>query len=398
MCDNSDNQRDGDQDAVFRVINRACGYLLNGIAWFGLTFNTPDPMYGVILGALLILFALALLVSTFVRKWTKWVDSKNSVISVILWPVTVISIGLALFLSIIGIGHYEVRVSILIYVVTAFLIVLLVSPVINIWRSKRIALIYKWGLSTIVSVALLYVLYAILMSVFLPESLPPPVPASENLSVTPSASAPSPSIEWAAVQAIGTWFTGLALAAFAGLTWLVSRRQQKNELDPDLICRIVNRYPQHGKRVFEDDNQIYDGIRWAVAVTNPGDVPVQVDGIDFGVEAPKTGRQPSILGLGGSTVFDEDGKAISEYGFFIGPKKEKRFALVLWDDETESELRDLIGLREIGALKGLPERNFKFYFRATWLSRGRERVAELKSDLFYLPQNMDFGRQLKPQV
>jgi hypothetical protein len=84
-------------------------------------------------------------------------------------------------------------------------------------------------------------------------------------------------LDW---QVIGTWFTGLAMASFAGLTWWLLKRQQQLLYNPKLIVYSHYDSPKVGKEVFKrkvnKTTLYYDGICWEVVLTNPGVVPIPI--------------------------------------------------------------------------------------------------------------------------
>ena len=189
-----------------------------------------------------------------------------------------------------------------------------------------------------------------------------------------------------ALGAIGACITGIALAVFAYLTWAVSYRQQETLLFPFLGLRMVYTYPHHGERVFEDASNYYHGIKWEVEITNPGSVPIEILRYEFGIENTKTGKTSYITGLPCHAIFEGEGNPVSELGFFIRPSQIEKRTLVIYYDEIERELVDMIGVSD---------RQFKLYFDLKWLSRGKEKIRRVESSIFYLPNNAILGIERK---
>ena len=105
-------------------------------------------------------------------------------------------------------------------------------------------------------------------------------------------------MDWQIIQAIGTWFTGLALALFAYLTFRLSKRQQQLLYSAEL--RGFPRYdpPKMGSTVFtKRDNSVfylYDGIAWEVILLNPSSLLIAVTSFFVSIKSIDTGRSRQI--------------------------------------------------------------------------------------------------------
>jgi hypothetical protein len=87
-------------------------------------------------------------------------------------------------------------------------------------------------------------------------------------------------VDWQIVTAIGTWFSGIALAFFAFLTWKLLRKQQQLSYAPKLIGYKRYSRPKVGDRIISGElngNHVdYNGICWEVIISNPGLIQIHI--------------------------------------------------------------------------------------------------------------------------
>ena len=190
-------------------------------------------------------------------------------------------------------------------------------------------------------------------------------------------------VDW---QALGIWFTGIAMAVFAYLTWRVSHRQQKWQFYPELKGNAAYRCPTVGYDCYERDNLRYHGIRWEVEITNPGVVQVVVWDTSFSIESDETGGSVDVWpGMNDCEVFDESDKRANPV-FSLDAGGRRVCKVVIFDELFEEKIEGIAG----------GERRFRLRFRFSWEGeRGRARVAGVDSDEFPLPKGGPFGVQAR---
>lgn len=361
----------------FYIYSQAFTSLMGGILFLSLEVKTVLSCLHPFIGGTFLLVALFLVISPCLDSLLSIAERLLSIIWVALWIIIVLSIMLLYYQALDTTSYDNWRFKAIIWSVPIFFILLIISLVLCPQSSipKGMQAIIGWirrGHNWLWLVS-----FAIVVLVYLLWYFGCFTKVSGILNKMAS---------WPWLT-IGTWFTGIALATFAGLTWKVSNKQQKIELYPDLECRMSYQYPKCGQMVFEGKAKYYHGIKWEVEATNPGAVPVEVRKFEFGIENTGTLKKTVITGLPGHMIFDAEQNPISERGFFIRPKDVKRFILVIFDDNIEMELSELVGI---------DNRNLRLFFELTWISRGKEQHRILESMDFYLPQNPNFRQENKP--
>ncbi len=131
-------------------------------------------------------------------------------------------------------------------------------------------------------------------------------------------------------------FTGLALAAFALLTYRLSRQLAELQYAPVLEVYPVNA-PKTGS--FEEGGFKYDGVRWEICIMNPGNVPIWADNISVMIKLtpPHDSWEGAWTGVGKlCELYDENRNRIDR-GVAVNANDQCRVTVFLCAEERRKE-------------------------------------------------------------
>ena len=190
-------------------------------------------------------------------------------------------------------------------------------------------------------------------------------------------------------QTIGIWLTGVALAAFAALTWKLSKRQQQIMYGSDLEVYAHYDPPITGHNVFirkEDGCEIdYDGIVWELSVVNPGSIPIVVKSTIVSIRSAEAGKSIQIWPGDCCNVFQgasETEKIIeARPRFTVMAGKAFVTSIVIHSSRWRQMLQDV----------GSPNATFTLEVKFTWEVARRSKETLITSQEVTLPENVPFG-------
>lgn len=123
-----------------------------------------------------------------------------------------------------------------------------------------------------------------------------------------------------------TFFTGVALIAFAYLTYRHTKKVTEIQFSP-MLDIVPIKYPVVGD--FEETANIYRGVKWEVCFTNPGSIPILAKDIALSIERALYVNAGSRDLHDEYDLVDEEGKTLSREAIGIDGLSQVRIKIYL---------------------------------------------------------------------
>ncbi len=134
-----------------------------------------------------------------------------------------------------------------------------------------------------------------------------------------------------------TSLTGAALAAFAWLTYKLSKSITRSRYSPVLEVYPVGP-PETGS--FKQDDIKYQGVKWQVSLVNSGDVPIWIDSISIAMQVTHRygSEEETWTGIGKlCDLLDEEGNMLTDRAIGVNGNSHRRVNIFVCRDDTTKE-------------------------------------------------------------
>lgn len=134
-----------------------------------------------------------------------------------------------------------------------------------------------------------------------------------------------------------TSLTGAALAAFAWLTYKLSKSITRSRYSPVLEVYPVGP-PETGS--FEQDGIKYQGVKWQVSLVNSGEVPIWIDSISITMQVTQRygSEEETWTGIGRlCDLLDEEGNMLTDRAIRVNGNSHRRVTIFVCRDDTTKE-------------------------------------------------------------
>ncbi len=134
-----------------------------------------------------------------------------------------------------------------------------------------------------------------------------------------------------------TFLTGVALAAFAWLTYRLSKSITQRRYSPVLEVYPIGS-PETGS--FDHKGFIFHGVRWQLSIVNSGDVPIWVDNISISmlVTRPYKSEEDTWAGIGKlCELYDEKGDILADRALAVNGNSQRKIIILMCHEDKAPE-------------------------------------------------------------
>lgn len=181
-----------------------------------------------------------------------------------------------------------------------------------------------------------------------------------------------------------TSLTGAALAAFAWLTYKLSRSITRRRYSPVLEVYPIGP-PETGS--FEQNGIKYHGVKWQVSLVNSGEVPILINSISITMQVTKQNgsEEETWTGIGRlCDLLDEDGNMLIDRAIVVNGNSHRRISVFVCHEDTMKEEHKLFKTGDITMMQIELLQTGKGGRPTGWLIE--------RSDRFRLPEK--FGKEI----
>lgn len=178
-----------------------------------------------------------------------------------------------------------------------------------------------------------------------------------------------------------TSLTGVALAAFALLTYKLSRSITKRRYSPVLEVYSISP-PETGN--FEQNRIKYHGVKWQVSLVNSGEVPIWIDSISISMQVTQQygSEEETWTGIGRlCDLLDEESNVLIDRAIGVNGNSHRKITVFICHRDKMKEEHKLFKTGDITMIQ----------IELLQKGKGRRPTGWLieKSDRFRIPEKFD---------